>query len=90
MGDMPILCDSRTPKGNSGSWTTHGSTYCKAGHTLYEGEDECHSQGKEAQLGDILYKYHTLADYPKTIRMFGTADNYNMQIVCPSFSWDFS
>ena len=48
MRDMPILCNSRTFKGNSGLWITHSSTYCKAGHVLHEGEDECCSQKKEA------------------------------------------
>jgi len=28
------------------------------------------------------YKLHALADYAKTIRLFGTTDNYNSQVVC--------
>src|SRR5487761_1237835 len=27
------------------------------------------------------YKYHALAEYPETIRRYGTTDNYNTQIV---------
>ena len=37
---------------------------------------------KRKKLNLATYKYHTLADYPKTIRKFGTTDNYNMQVVC--------
>jgi hypothetical protein len=33
-------------------------------------------------LNLATYKYHALADYPETIRRFGTTDNYNTQIVC--------
>lgn len=33
------------------------------------------------------YKYHALADYPDTIRRFGTTDNYSTQTVrCPLFT----
>ena len=33
------------------------------------------------RLNLATYKYHALADYPETIRRFGTTDNYNTQIV---------
>ena len=33
-GDMQIIRDPRITKGNSGSWTTHSSSYCKAGQSL--------------------------------------------------------
>jgi hypothetical protein len=34
---------------------------------------------KKLNIG--TYKYHALADYPDTIRRFGTTDNYNTQTV---------
>jgi len=41
-------------------------------------------KGKKLNLA--TYKYHALADYPKTIQRFGTTDNYNTQIVDFVFS----
>jgi len=41
-------------------------------------------KGKKLNLA--TYKYHALADYPKTIQRFGTTDNYNTQIVDYFFS----
>jgi len=44
------------------------------------------------RLNLATYKYHALADYPETIRRFGTTDNYSTQIVrsypqaCSTFS----
>jgi hypothetical protein len=38
---------------------------------------------KSKKLNFRTYKYHALADYPDTIRRFGTTDNYNTQTVCP-------
>jgi hypothetical protein len=37
---------------------------------------------KAKKLNLATYKYHALADYPETVRRFGTTDNYNTQIVC--------
>ena len=39
------------------------------------------------ELNLATYKYHALADYPDTIRRFGTTDNYNTQTVRNSI-WD--
>jgi hypothetical protein len=39
---------------------------------------------KVKNLNLATYKYHALADYAETIRIFGPTDNYNTQIVCPS------
>lgn len=39
---------------------------------------------KFKKLNFKTYKYHALADYPETIRRFGTTDNYNTQTVCLS------
>jgi hypothetical protein len=36
---------------------------------------------KWKKLNFKTYKYHALADYPDTIRRFGTTDNYNTQTV---------
>jgi hypothetical protein len=33
------------------------------------------------QFNLCTYKLHALADYAKTIRLFGTTDNYNTQVV---------
>jgi hypothetical protein len=33
-------------------------------------------------LNLLTYKFHALADYVPTIRMFGTADSYSTQTVC--------
>ena len=51
-----------------------------------KGKTSAAPKGKKLNLQ--TYKYHALADYPETIRMFGTADNYNTQIVRVSFLWD--
>jgi hypothetical protein len=40
---------------------------------------------KFKKLNFKTYKYHALADYPDTIRRFGTTDNYNTQTVRLSF-----
>lgn len=40
---------------------------------------------KSKQLNLYTYKYHALADYPNTIRRFGTTDNYSTQTVRDSF-----
>jgi hypothetical protein len=45
---------------------------------------------KHKKLNLATYKYHTLADYPETIRRFGTMDNYNMQVVSFSFLIHFN
>jgi hypothetical protein len=53
-----------------------------------KGKTSAAPKGKKLNLE--TYKYHALADYPETIRMFRMADNYNTQIICPSFIWDYS
>ena len=40
------------------------------------------SQQKLKNLNLHTYKYHTLGDYPNTIRQMGTTDSYSTQIVC--------
>lgn len=40
------------------------------------------SSPKEKKLNLSTYKFHTLGDYPDTIRRFGTTDNYTTQLVC--------
>ncbi len=45
-------------------------------------KDRASSGPKRKTLNLATYKYHALADYPETIRRFGTTDNYNTQIVC--------
>jgi len=50
---MQIIHDPRIAKGNSSSWMTHSSTYCEAEQLHHEGEDQFHSQGKEAQFRDL-------------------------------------
>ena len=44
---------------------------------------------KVKKLSFKTYKYHALADYPNTIRQFGTTDNYNTQTVCLSIFLSF-
>jgi hypothetical protein len=53
----------------------------KWGSHTTKGKTSATPKGKKFNLE--TYKYHALADYPKMIQMFGMADNYNMQIVCP-------
>lgn len=36
---------------------------------------------KQKKFNMQTYKYHALGDYPATIRLYGTADGYNSQIV---------
>jgi hypothetical protein len=45
---------------------------------------------KRKKLNLATYKYHVLADYPETIRRFGTMDNYNTQVVSFSFLIHFN
>jgi hypothetical protein len=45
---------------------------------------------KRKKLNLATYKYHALADYPETIRRFGTTDNYNTQVVSFSFLIHFN
>ena len=53
----------------------------KRGCCTTKGKTSATFKGKKFNLE--TYKYYTLTDYPETIQMFGMADNYNMQIVCP-------
>jgi hypothetical protein len=39
------------------------------------------SSAKSKSFNLHTYKLHALADYAKTIRLFGTTDNYNSQVV---------
>ena len=41
---------------------------------------------KVKQLNLTTYKYHALADYPNTIRRYGTTDSYSTQTVSGSFT----
>jgi len=54
--------------------------WCMAALTAKQGSHSTKGKTSAAPKGKKLnletYKYHTLADYPKTIRMFRTADNY--------------
>jgi hypothetical protein len=45
--------------------------------------NKANAGSKWKKLNFKTYKYHALADYPETIRRFGTTDNYNTQTVCP-------
>ena len=45
---------------------------------------------KRKKLNLATYKYHALADYPETIRRFGTMDNYNTQVISFSFLIHFN
>jgi hypothetical protein len=36
---------------------------------------------KRKKFNLATYKYHALADYPETIRRYGTTDNYSTQTV---------
>ena len=40
------------------------------------------SKPKRKSLNLSTYKFHSLGDYPNTIRRYGTTDNYSTQIVC--------
>jgi hypothetical protein len=42
------------------------------------------SGGRLKKFNLSTYKLHALGDYAKTIRLFGTTDNYNSQVVCCS------
>ena len=43
-------------------------------------------KAKVKHLNLTTYKYHALADYPNTIRRYGTTDNYTTQTVSISFT----
>lgn len=43
-------------------------------------------KAKIKHLNLTTYKYHALADYPNTIRRYGTTDNYTTQTVSTSFT----
>jgi hypothetical protein len=45
------------------------------------GKEKASMGQKRKKLNLETYKYHALADYPETIRRYGTTDNYNTQIV---------
>jgi hypothetical protein len=60
----------------------------KQGSHSNKGKTSAAPKGKKLNLQ--TYKYHVLSDYPETIQMFGTADNYNTQIICHSFLWDYN
>jgi hypothetical protein len=62
---------------------TAALTAKRSSHTM-KGKTSSTPKGKKLNLE--TYKYHALADYPKTIRMFGTVDNYNTQIICSLLS----
>ena len=44
-----------------------------------------HSSSKKRELNLNTYKFHALADYVATIRLFGATDSYSTLIVCFPF-----
>ncbi|KIJ58068.1 hypothetical protein HYDPIDRAFT_103322 [Hydnomerulius pinastri MD-312] len=52
---------------------------CVAALAAKHGQAVAQSGPKRMALNLCTYKYHALADYPNTIRRFGTTDNYTTQ-----------
>jgi len=79
------MCESymtqELPKETAARGRRTAALTAKRGGRTTKGKTSAAPKGKKFNLE--TYKYHALADYPETIQMFGTADNYNTQIVCP-------
>lgn len=62
----------------------------KAALAAKQGQAVPVSQPKHKTLNLTTYKYHALADYPSTIRQYGTTDSYSTQLVSVLCDGEFS
>ena len=79
-----LYATQELPKETAARGRRTAALTAKQGSRSTKGKTSAAPKGKKLNLE--TYKYHALADYPETIRMFGTADNYNTQIVCSLLS----
>lgn len=70
------------------TYTTHETDReAQARHRRAAKANSTTASGKAAKTFSLsTYKLHALGDYPQTIRLFGTSDNYSTQTVSHSFT----
>ena len=84
MGGISVQVNAGHQRRKEG--VTKAALAAKGSGSVASADSQANADPKRKKLNLQTYKYHALADYPGTIRRFGTTDNYNTQTVC-SFSF---